>query len=51
MDPADVAKALIAKLGSEDFEGFAAPPLQETAQAKRADTNGYLVKVLEMLGR
>lgn len=51
MDPADVAKALIAKLGSKDFEGFAAPALQETAQAKRADTNGYLVKVLEMLGR
>lgn len=51
MDPADVAKALIAKLGSEEFEGFAAPALQETAQAKRADTNGYLVKVLEMLGR
>ena len=51
MDPTDVAKALIAKLGSRDFEGFAAPALQETAQAKRADTNGYLVKVLEMLGR
>lgn len=51
MDPTDVAKALIAKLGSEDFEGFAALALQETAQAKRADTNGYLVKVLEMLGR
>ena len=51
MDPTDVAKALIAKLGNEDFEGFAAPALKDTAQAKRADTNGYLVKTLEMLGR
>ena len=46
-----MAKALIAKLGNEDFEGFAAPALKDTAQAKRADTNGYLVKTLEMLGR
>ncbi len=51
MDPTDVAKALIAKLGNDDFEGFAAPALKDTAQAKRADTNGYLVKMLEMLGR
>ena len=51
MDPTDVAKALIAKLGSRDFEGFAAPALKETAQAKRADANGYLVKMLEALGR
>ena len=51
MDPADVAKALIAKLGNDDFEGFAALALKETAQAKRADPNGYLVKAMEMLSR
>lgn len=51
MDPADVAKALIAKLGNDDFEGFAAPALQETAQAKRADPNGYLVEMIEMMTR
>lgn len=51
MDPTDVAMALIAKLDNDDFEGFAAPALKDTAQAKRADTNGYLVKMLEMLGR
>ncbi|MCY3633584.1 MAG: SDR family NAD(P)-dependent oxidoreductase [bacterium] len=50
MDPVDVARALIAKLGTDDFEGFAAPDLQETAQAKRADTNSYLVKMMEMMG-
>ena len=51
MDPTDVAKALVAKLGNDDFEGFAAPALQETAQAKRADTNGYLVAMVEMMTR
>ena len=51
MDPVDVAKALIAKLGNNDFEGFAAPALRETAQAKRADTNGFLLQSLKMLGR
>lgn len=51
MDPTDVAKALIAKLGNNDFEGFAAPALQETAHAKRADTNGYLVAMVEMMTR
>ena len=50
MDPVDVAKALIAKLGNDDFEGFAAPALKETAQAKRADPNGYLVEALKMMG-
>ncbi|MCY3635707.1 MAG: SDR family oxidoreductase [bacterium] len=50
MDPVDVAKALIAKLGNEDFEGFAAPALKETAQAKRADPNGYLVEALKLMG-
>lgn len=51
MDPVDVAKALIAKLGNDDFEGFAAPALKETAQAKRADPNGYLVEMIEMMTR
>lgn len=51
MDPVDVAKALIAKLGNDDFEGFAAPDLKRTAQAKRADPNRYLVKAMEMLGQ
>ncbi|MCY4135032.1 MAG: SDR family oxidoreductase [bacterium] len=50
MDPVDVAKALIAKLGTDDFEGFAAPALKETAQAKRADPNGYLVEAIKMMG-
>ncbi len=50
MDPADVAKALIAKLGNDDFEGFASPALKETAQAKRADPNGYLVDAIKMMG-
>jgi short-subunit dehydrogenase len=51
MDPVDVAKALIAKLGNNDFEGFAAPALLQTAQAKRADPNGYLVQAIEMMTR
>ena len=51
MDPVDVAKALIDKLGNTDFEGFAAPALKETAQAKRADPNSYLVQVIEMMSQ
>ncbi len=51
MDPADVARALIAKLGNDDFEGFASPDLLRTAQAKRADPNGYLVQAIEMMTR
>lgn len=51
MDPVDVAKALIAKLDNDNFEGFAAPALQKTAQAKRADPNGYLIDVIEMMRR
>ena len=51
MDPVDVAQALIAKLGNDDFEGFAASTLQETAQSKRADPNGYLVKMVQMMAR
>lgn len=51
MDPVHVAQELIAKLGSDDFEGFAAPALRDTAQAKRADPNGYLVKMIEMLAQ
>lgn len=51
MDPVDVAKALIAKLGNDDFEGFAAPELKETAQAKRADPNAYLAQMIKMMTR
>ena len=51
MAPVDVARALIAKLGNDDFEGFAAPALRETAQAKRADPNGYLERMIEMMAR
>ncbi|MXZ77618.1 MAG: SDR family oxidoreductase [Acidimicrobiia bacterium] len=50
MDPVDVANALIAKLGNDDFEGFASPALKETAQAKRADPNAYLVEALQLMG-
>ena len=50
MDPVDVAQAVIAKLGNDYFEGFASPALQQTAEAKRADPNGYLVKMIKMMG-
>ncbi len=46
MDPVDVARAIVAKLGTTDFEGFAAPALQKVAEAKRADTNGFLAQML-----
>ncbi len=51
MDPVDVARALIAKLGTDDFEGFAAPDLEKTAQAKRSDPNHYLTQMLNHLSR
>ncbi|WP_419919368.1 SDR family NAD(P)-dependent oxidoreductase [Candidatus Poriferisocius sp.] len=51
MDPVDVARALITKLDNDDFEGFAAPNLKKDAEAKRADPNGYLAKMLKHLAR
>ncbi|MCB0996236.1 MAG: SDR family oxidoreductase, partial [Acidimicrobiales bacterium] len=47
MDPADVADALLACLGTTHWESFASEDHQRVATRKRADPNSFLARMVE----